>query len=88
MDGDWQFPFSIPVDCFIHSFLKHLQEKMSLGLRGKGVPAGEWIIASAVKTSLGDIVLRPTVYWVKYQLFRSVDQILTNVTRVGQTQGS
>ena len=58
MDGDWQFPFSILNDCFIHSFLKHLQEKMSLGLRGKGVPAGEWIIASAVKTSLGDIVFK------------------------------
>lgn len=82
------FPFLSPLTVlFIHSFLKHLQEKMSLGLRGKGVPAGKWIITSAVKTSLGD-VLRLTVYWVRYQLFRSVDLILTYVTRIGQTQGS
>lgn len=53
------------------------------------MPAGEWwIMESAVKTSLRDVVLRPTIYRVEYQLFRSADKILTNVTSVGQTQGN
>lgn len=91
MDGDWQLPFSIPIDCSIRSFLKHshVRRDVSWPQRKGHVPAGEWwIMESAVKTSLRDVVLRPTIYRVKYQLFRSADKILTNVASVGQTQGN
>lgn len=53
------------------------------------MPAGEWwIMESAVKTSLRDAVIRPTIYRVKNQLFGSVDKILTNVASISQTEGN